>query len=325
MSDFTVSRTGLIAGNSDPRELFYKVFAGEVLTAFETKVILKELTRTRTLDKGKSVGFPLIWKAEHEYHQPGVEIDGQTIKHGEKIIEIDDLCISPVFIADIDEAMQEFEIRGHYSAAMGRGLALNYDRNICRSILLSARGGPQIHNEPDSAGGYLQDADGATSASSLADTLIDAKAVLDSKDVPVDDGGVYAAVRPTLWYLLSKETSKIMNRDIAGGDYAAGRLPLIGGLKVVKSNAFVFGKDESSDSKIPAKYRGDWTNTLAVVFTEAAAATAQLRGLALENERSVRHQGTLLVGKYLVGHGPLLHRCAVEIGTGATAGGGDGT
>lgn len=320
MSNFTPSRTGLIAGGSDPRALFYKIFSGEVLTAFETKVILKALTRVRVIPKGKSAAFPLIWKATHEYHTPGVEIDGQTIKHGERVIEIDDLCISPVFIADIDEAMQEHEVRGPYSTAMGRGLALNYDRNICRSILLAARGGAQINGEADSAGGYLQDADGATSASSLADSIIDAKAVLDSKDVPVDDGSVYAAVKPTLWYLLSKETTKIMNRDIAAGDYAAGRLPLIGGVKVVKSNAFVFGSDESAATAVPTKYRGNWSNTLAVVFTEAAAATVQLRGLALETERTVRHQGTLMVGKYLVGHGPLLNRCAVEIGTGATAG-----
>lgn len=320
MSNFTPSRTGLIAGNVDTRELYYKIFSGEVLTAFETKVILKELTRTRTLASGKSAAFPLIWKASHEYHTPGVEIDGKTIKHGEKVIEIDDLCISPVFVADIDEAMQAHDVRGPYSTAMGRGLALNYDKNVCRSILLAARGGAQINGEADSAGGYLQDADGNTNASSLADSLIDAKAAMDAKDVPVDDGQVYAAVKPTLWYLMSKETTKIMNRDVAAGDYAAGRLPLIGGVKVIKSNAFVMGTDESAAPAVPAKYRGNWTNTLAVVFTEAAAATVQLRGLALETERTVRHQGTLMVGKYLVGHGPLLHRCAFEIGTGLTAG-----
>lgn len=321
MSNFTPSRLGEIAGGSaDPKELFLKVFGGEVLTAYETAVVLKGLTRQRTIQSGKSVSFPLVWKAGVEYHTPGTEIDGKVIKHGEKVISIDDLLISPVFIADIDEAMNHYEVRSIYSAEMGRGLALAYDRNICRNLLLSARGAAQIDGEASSAGGFLQDADGATSATSLADSIIDAKRILDEKDVPVDTMAVSAVVKPTLWYLLSKETTKLMNRDVAGGDYAAGRLPLLGGVKVYKSNAFVFGSNDTSNTDIPAAYRGNWTNALSVVFVEPAVATVQLMGLSMETERSVRHQGTFMVGKYAVGHGPLLHRCAVEIGTGATAG-----
>lgn len=321
MSNFTVSRLGEVAGGSaDPKELFLKVFGGEVLTAYETAVILKGLTRQRTITSGKSVSFPLVWKAATSYHTPGTEIDGQTIKHGEKVISIDDLLISPVFIADIDEAMNHYEVRSIYSAEMGRSLALSYDKNVCRNLLLSARGAAQIDAEASSAGGFLQDADGNTSATSLADSIIDAKRALDEKDVPVDTMAVSAIVKPTLWYLLSKETTKLMNRDVAGGDYAAGRLPLLGGVKIYKSNAFVFGANDSANSNIPVAYRGNWTNALSVVFVEAAAATVQLMGLAMETERSVRHQGTFMVGKYAVGHGALLHRCAVEIGTGATAG-----
>jgi hypothetical protein len=145
MSNFTVSRLGEIAGGSaDPKELFLKLFGGEVLTAYETAVILKSLTRQRTISNGKSVSFPLVWKAATEYHTPGVEIDGQTIKHGEKVISIDDLLVSPVFIANIDEAMNHYEVRSIYSAEMGRALALSYDRNICRNLILSARGAAQI-------------------------------------------------------------------------------------------------------------------------------------------------------------------------------------
>lgn len=320
MSNFTPSRVGQVGGAGDARALFLKVFAGEVLTAYETSVILKSLTRQRTITHGKSAQFPLTWRAAVEYHTPGTEIDGQVIKHGEKVIAIDDLLISPVFVADIDEAMNHYEVRSIYSTEMGRALALAYDRNICRNLLLSARGTAQIDGEADSAGAFLQDADGATNAASLADTIIDAKRTLDEKDVPVDTMAVNAIVRPTLWYLLSKETTKIMNYDIAKGDYAAGRLPLIGGVKVHKSNAFVFGTNDTSNTDIPAGYRANWTTALASVFVEPAAATVQLMGLAMESERSVRHQGTFMVGKYAVGHGTLLHRCAVEIGSAASAG-----
>lgn len=320
MSNFTVSRPGLVAGGSDARELFLKIFAGEVLTAFETQTVLKTLTRFRTITHGKSASFPLIWKASVAYHTPGTELDGQVIKHNEKVITIDELLTSTVFIADIDEAMNHYDVRGPYSTEMGRALALAYDKNVNRCLILSARGGAQIAGEPDSAGGYIQDADGATNASSLADAIIDAKRALEEKDVPVESMQVNAIVKPVLWYALSKETTKVMNRDIGSGDWSRGIVPLIGGVKVYKSNAFVFGTDDSANTDIPAAYRGNWTNTLSVVFVEPAAATVQLMGLAMETERSVRHQGTFMVGKYAVGHGPLLHRCAVEIGTEETPG-----
>ena len=37
--------------------------------------------------------------------------------------------------------------------------------------------------------------------------------------------------------------------------------------------------------------------------------------LAVESEYSVRYQGTLLVGKYAVGHGILRPECSAEIKT----------
>jgi hypothetical protein len=41
----------------------------------------------------------------------------------------------------------------------------------------------------------------------------------------------------------------------------------------------------------------------------------QLLGLGMESEYDIRRQGTLMVGKFAVGHGPLLNKCAVEIQT----------
>lgn len=319
MSNFTVSRPGQANGAGDARALFQQIYGGEVLTAFETKVILKPLHRVRTISGAKSASFPLTWKASTAYHTPGTELTGQVTKHNEKIVTVDELLTSTHFIADIDEAMNHYDIRSIYSTEQGRALALAYDKNVCRVLILSARGAAQISGESASAGGYIQDADGATNAKSFAETLIDAKLALEQKDVEVDSG-LNAIVRPALWYLLSKETSVLMNRDVAAGDFANGRLPLIGGVKVLKSNAFVFGTNDASNTDIPTAYRGNWSNSLGVVFTEAAAATVELMGVSMQSDYLVQNQGTIMVARYAVGHSPLLHRCAIEIGTGATAG-----
>ena len=52
MANAVASRLGQSQLAGDERELFLKVFAGEVLTAFETMVILKEKTRQRTITSG---------------------------------------------------------------------------------------------------------------------------------------------------------------------------------------------------------------------------------------------------------------------------------
>ena len=53
MADATPSRPGS-AGNGDPRELFLKVFSGEVLTAFNNKQVMMDKHFVRTIDSGKS-------------------------------------------------------------------------------------------------------------------------------------------------------------------------------------------------------------------------------------------------------------------------------
>jgi hypothetical protein len=44
-----------------------------------------------------------------------------------------------------------------------------------------------------------------------------------------------------------------------------------------------------------------------------AAATVSLMDVQMESQYDMRRQGTLMLGKYLVGHGPLRAKCAVEM------------
>jgi len=64
----TVSRLGQVNGAGDDRALFLKLYAGEVLTAFEEKNIFMGLHRTRTIASGKSAQFPLTGVASAKYH-----------------------------------------------------------------------------------------------------------------------------------------------------------------------------------------------------------------------------------------------------------------
>lgn len=315
MSNANVSRLGQIEQAGADDALFMEVFAGEVLTAFETQTKLKPLTRQRTIQNGKSAQFPAIHKIGTRYHTPGSEILGQNVSHNEVTITIDDLLLSDVFIANIDEAKNHYDVRSPYSTEMGRSLALAYDKNIARNILMAARG-PALFAD-DFGGSQLDNAAFDNDGAALTDGIFTAKQTLDEKDLDVDSVPVHAFFKPAQWYLLAQE-EKVQNRDYGEGSaFQTGRFDSIAGLQVWKSNALPFGSDDSANADLPAKYQGNWTTTRGMVFTEAAVATLQLMGLAMESQYDIRRQGTLMVGKYAVGHGPLLNKCAVELRTGA--------
>lgn len=313
MANAVPSRVGQIDGSGDVRALFEEVFAGEVLTAFETSTIMKPLTEHKTISSGKSASFPAIYKASASYHVPGTELVGSAINHNEVVITVDDQLIADTFIANIDEAMNHYDVRSPYSNELGLALGLVYDKNVARNVARAARGNALFSG--DSGGTALTDADSNTSATSLAGSIWTAKQTMEEADVPVEAVPVQAVMKPAQWYLLAQESTLVLNRDVDGdGSYSKGSFSMIGGVNVSRSNAMPF-VDSSADTTIPSEYRVNLSTTTALVFTSRAAATVQLIGLATEEIYDGRRQGTLMLGKIAVGHGPLINKCAVEIKT----------
>lgn len=61
------------------------------------------------------------------------------------------------------------------------------------------------------------------------------------------------------------------------------------------------------------KYAGDFSNTVGVITTQDTVGVLKLMDIQMEHEYSVRHQGTLLVAKYAMGHGVLNPATAIEL------------
>lgn len=311
MTDATVSRLGQANAAGDAKALFLKVFAGEVLTAFETNVLMKDKHLIRSIAHGKSASFPATWKIGSSYHTPGAEIVGKQVKHNERVISIDDLLISDAFLANIDEAMNHYDVRSIYSTEMGRELAKTYDKNVARNVILAARG-TNIFGDTAYDGGNVLDANLATSGSAIAAAIWSAAEELDSKDVPTNDR--YGVLAVPQYYLLAQTTDAI-NMDWGGsGSYADGTVKAVGGIPLFKSNNVPQAND-SANTDIPAAYRANYSTTVGAVFQKGAAGTVQLLDLAMESEYDIRRQGTLMVAKYAVGHGLLNPACAVELKT----------
>lgn len=311
MTDSTVSRLGQINGAGAADALFLKIFGGEVLTEFERVNVFKALTYVRQIAHGKTAQFPLVGRASSAYHTPGNWIDGTAIDHAEKVIAVDELLQSNTFIANIDEAMNHYDVRSVYSAELGQELAYQYDTHLACVLALAARATSSLTGRP--GGSRIADAAMATDAAKLEAGLFTATQTLDEKNVGQSDR--YAVFRPAQYYLLAQRDRLVDTTLGAKGAVASGIVETIAGLPIVKSNHV----PSTQITTGPAKYQGDFRTTVGLIFNKMAAGTVQLLDLGVESEYEIRRQGTFFVAKYACGHDVLRPDCAIEIASGAVA------
>lgn len=307
MANATRLAFGQINGAGAADALFMKVYGGEVLASFEETNVVLDKHMVRQIPNGKSAAFPATWKVGASYHTPGVEIVGQTSNANERVIVIDDLLISDVFLANIDEAKTHYDVRSIYSAEQGRALANQWDKNVLQVGVLAARAAATVTGA--NGGSALTNASYGTDGATLAAGIFNAAQVLDEKDIPENDR--YAYVKPAQYYLMA-QTTNILNRDWGGsGVYAEGKVLKVAGIHIVKTNHL----PTTNITTGPAAYQGNFSTTVGLVMTKMAVGTVKLLDLALESEYDIRRQGTLMVAKYAIGHGILRPEGSVELKT----------
>lgn len=305
MTNTTVSRLGQSNGSGDADALFLKLFAGEVIVEFDRATVFKDRHTVRQIANGKSAQFPFIGRASAAYHTPGNFIDAGTIKHAEKVITIDDLLVASTFVANIDEAMNHYDVRQPYSQELGRILAQTFDINVARCMVKAARTASPITGRP--GGSVIDHQSMVTDAATLEAAIFAAAQVLDEKYVPENER--FGFFKPAQFYLLAQR-EKLINSFYGGkGSIAEGKLETVAGIELVKTN----NVPSTNVSTGPSKYQGNFTNTVAVIGNKRAAATVKLMDLAMESEYEIRRQGTFMVAKYAVGHDILQPDCAVEL------------
>lgn len=317
MSNFNPSFIGQAAGSGDQNALFLKLFSGETLTAFETVNTALERTMVRTIANGKSAMFPVFGKASAAYHAAGTELTGSSITGNERIITIQDLLVSHVFIASIEEAKTSYEVRSIYAKEIGIALANQMDKHIYQMLVKNAR---ESAATPQAAGQQITDLDFNTNGASAAASIYAAARLLDEANVPAEDR--YAAVSPQAYYsMVSDTTAAVINRDFGGsGSYADGKVLKIAGIEIIKTNQLpstnlTSGVGIGSIVGSGGGLGGNFSTTVGCVWHKSAIGTVKLLDLSTEIEYSARHQGTLLVAKYAAGHGVLRPEASLEIKT----------
>jgi len=246
------AKNGVQSTTAESRELYLKLFSGEMFKGFQRNTIARDLVQKRTLTSGKSMQFIYTGRTTAEYHVPGQSILGNDQKAppvAEKTITIDDLLISSAFVYELDETLAHYDLRGEISNKIGYALAEKYDRLIFRAIAKGARqaspvamsgfvepGGTQIQVK---GAGSAAKAD-AYSASGLVAAFYDAAAAMDEKGVSSE--GRVAVLNPRQYYELiqgvggSGSGAYLINRDEQGSALQSGQgIIEIAGITIYKS------------------------------------------------------------------------------------------
>ena len=360
------SRIGQVnlAGATD--ELFLKVFSGEIITTFEKYNTMMPLHRVRTIQSGKSATFPVTGVATAGYHTPGESVlsqaaesslfaagssggavttafTGQTgttskylsrLRHNEKIIFIDDVLVSSVFVADIDEMMNHYDVRSVYSTEIGRALAYTADRNLLRTVIAGAR------RSTDRFGGSSSDFLGkqvgigtTPTGDGIIQALFDVARRMDDASVPQDNR--VCILNPTQYYNLVRTGKDAINHDFndgSNGSIAKGEIITVAGIRILKSNqlpsldetggseSVLHGAAGVKNNVVTAANTGtlgysgiDYSTTRGIVFHQEAVGTVKLMDLSVESEYQMDRLGTLMLAKYAMGHNVLREECCYEL------------
>lgn len=369
MPDFVQpSRLGQAFSNgygADADALFLKVFSGEIITTFEKYNVMMPLHRVRTIQSGKSATFPVTGVASAKYHVPGEsvlsEATGNTLyaasasagspttsfdsgnsaaskylsrfRHNEKVIFIDDVLVSSVFVADIDEMKNHYDVRSIYSTEIGRALAYTADKNLIRSVIAGARKTTDrfgIASGTDTTYLGAQVGIGTTpTGATIISGLFSAAQKMDEKNVPSTDR--FAILRPDMYYKLVSDGKDALDRDYgndANGSIAGGEILSVAGIRIMKSNHLPTANESSTQDALhgasgvkndvsgtaDAGYSGlDYSNTRGIVFHREALGTVKLMDLSLESEYQMERLGTLMLAKYAMGHNVLREECCYEL------------
>jgi hypothetical protein len=314
----TMTRTGQANSAGDSSALFLKVYAGEVLTAFEQSSVTMDKHVIRSINSGISAQFPLVWKTaatEYAYINgagdtgtTGIALDGTIIHKNEKVISIDGLLIADHFVNNLDEAMSQFEVRSIYAKEAGIALGTQWDQNVLQQGVLGARSSTLITG--GNGGSVLTNASYSTSGVTLGSGLFDAAEQLDENNVPESDR--YMFIRPAQYYLMA-ETTDLINRDWGGsGVYSEGEVMKVAGIHIVKTNNLPISN--ISSAQVTA-HDGNFSTTKALVMHKSSVATVKLLNLAVETEYSIKNQGWIIVAKYAMGHGFIRPEGCVEFKT----------
>jgi hypothetical protein len=321
------SRPGAKEAGSDDRQLFLIEFGGYVIEAYDEVMDYQDLRFVRAITQGKADSFPIIGrKRDATEHTPGDLILGGTITHDEVQINLDNMLVDAVFIAEIDELMLHYDISAPYAHQLGQSLGSTTAKRIAIMHIMASRSGQTeggganpakdapVDAQPIPA--YYFDPNLATDASKLENAAFLAQQYLRQNDISGQDN----------FYMLPHQQILLLARytgteggpvGTGSGNRAAGTIGAIAGLTPKGTNHIPFTNITTG----LAKYQGNFSTTVGHIGNKMAVGTLERRAMKIVMKQQDERLGTLLIASMFNGHGTLRNECSIELCTDVDSGG----
>ena len=267
MAATAVNLPGQSGGTGDIRALLLKIFSGEVIKIFEYETTLINKVRNRSVAPGtRTVQFPLITSATAKYHTPGesLMLDSgylNSFKQTERLIALDRLLTSSVFIDQLEESLTHFDARSEYTRQMALAMAYIRDKQLFSLILKAARTAGGAYDTEyglatlgTSYGNSLVRGHIVTTGTvyanlttaDIVEALFTCARVMDEKNIPKT--GRWAALPPELFYKIALNPNvssySLINKDLGGAngslDAGPNTILKVAGISIVETNFALF-------------------------------------------------------------------------------------
>lgn len=336
---------GVGTTEANRRALFLKLFAGQVLNAFEDPTVnmMDSLVKQFSISGGKTLQIPATGYVQGAYHLPGVEIQGQTPQQNEVLINVDDLLYVPLFFPSLYDALSHYQVRGEYAKKAGYTLAKAKNNAQIAKVLTAARSAANIPGVTNGGSQILSDkfqvgvggaADVNEAALTIFEALFQSAELMDQKLIPSEDR--HCALRPKDYYVLVRAIQSngfsLANKFFMESPSSInnGTLPKIAGFQMHKTNLLpkvnqtatgdpVSGTPGTLSSlPVHTNHALDCSKTMGMIWHPEATATVTLMGLQVKTDYMLKNLGDLLVAYFVLGHGVVRPECAIELSLNAT-------
>ena len=312
MSEYTDARSRpgqKLNTGTDDRQMFLVEFGDLVLQAWEETNNYEATTFTKNITQGKADTFPIIGrKRDAKEHVPGEIILGGRIEHNEVEITLDRMLVDSVFVAEVDELMNHYNIMEPYARQLGESLSTTYDRRVAIMHILASRETVRPYDGGPVPNGYFH-ANVATDPAHLVNAAFAAVEFIRRFDV---GGGPLFWKLPHAQQLLLARYQPIDSVQWSGeASIASGTTGRIAGLVPEGTNHI----PRTNITTGLSKYQGDFSNVVGHIGNRMAVGTLARRGLKVVMKDQADRLGTLMIASKFNGHGKLRCECSFEIAT----------
>ena len=318
------SRLGQANGVGADRALFENKALTDIIAMFKVTSLASQLVTKKTIDSGKSASFPVIGIAPAEYLVQGDSLDGKKIKHSSRTIVIDDLMVAHAYIFDLDEAMANYDSKATYVKQIAMSLVKRYEEDLFRTIVKTAAitstlqataAGLDAFDDQKFNAPVLVTTVNKTNGVFIYQAILAAKTSWFANE---NIGDPVVVLQPEIYSTLLVNPASTGTTWVDDEASQSGKVPMVAGMKVYQTPYLPKGV-VTAGLNTKAKYAGNFTGTLGVVFSPEAVAALELLGIKNEMSREHVVKSDLMSADMAVGFGTLNPAAAVLIAETATA------